>query len=136
MGNTRGNKYSRNHTYLDPDNGVDFWDFSWHQMGLYDLPVMIDYVLEHAKQESLFYIGHSQGTTAFYVMASQLPEYNDKIRAMFSLAPIAYMNHMTSPLLKIIALMDSGVEVSYYLLMLNFSPSNRHRDSWLQKRID
>lgn len=62
IGNARGNKYSRSHTYLDPDSGVDFWDFTWHQIGIYDIPAMIDYVLEQTGQEDLFYIGHSQVT--------------------------------------------------------------------------
>lgn len=60
IGNARGNKYSRAHTYLDPDSGVDFWDFTWHQIGIYDIPAMIDYVLEQTGQEDMFYIGHSQ----------------------------------------------------------------------------
>lgn len=112
MGNYRGNKYSRNHTYLDPDKDeTKFWDFSWHEMGIYDLPTMIDYVLEKTQEKKVFYVGHSQGTTGFFVMCSEKPEYNDKIYAQFSLAPIAYMNHMTSPLMKIIALADGGLAV-------------------------
>lgn len=60
IGNVRGNKYSRSHSYLDPDNQIEFWDFSWHHIGIYDLPAMIDYVLEQTGQENLFYVGHSQ----------------------------------------------------------------------------
>lgn len=116
MGNYRGNKYSRVHSAYDADNDDDFWQFSWHEMGVIDLPTMIDYVLEQTGQENLFYIGHSQGTTTFYVMASQLPEYNAKIRAMFSLAPIAYMSHMTSPLMQILSVFDGTLEVSEVLL--------------------
>lgn len=111
MGNARGNKYSRDHTYLNANTDTEYWDFTWHHIGLYDIPSMIDYVLEQTGQESLFYVGHSQGTTAFYVMTSEKPEYNEKIRAMFSLAPIGYMNHMTSPLMKIMAPMDGSIEV-------------------------
>lgn len=36
-------------------------------------------------------------------MASQRPEYNDKIRLMVSLAPIGFMSHMEHPLLRILA---------------------------------
>ncbi|XP_025837274.1 lipase 3-like [Agrilus planipennis] len=97
MGNVRGNTYSRNHTCLDPK----FWDFSWHEIGFYDLPAMIDYTLETTNNEKLFYVGHSQGTTAFYVMTSIKPEYNTKIRAQFSMAPVAYMNHIFSPFVRI-----------------------------------
>lgn len=44
-------------------------------------------------------------------MAAEKPEYNNKIKAMFALAPIGYMKHLTSPLLKVMALMDGSVEL-------------------------
>ncbi|EFA01613.1 Lipase 3-like Protein [Tribolium castaneum] len=125
MGNARGNKLSRNHTSLNPDKDSQFWNFSWHQIGLIDLPTMIDYVLEVTNQTELYYIGHSQGTTTFYVMTSMLPEYNAKIKAQFSLAPIAYMNHMTSPLLHIIAFWTGPLDLLLQLIGINeFLPSN------------
>lgn len=41
---------------------------------------------------------HKQiGTTAFFVLTSEKPEYNDKIVMMHALAPIAYLTHTTSP---------------------------------------
>lgn len=113
LGNARGNTYSKKHMSLNPKRGK-FWKYSWHQIGLYDLPAMIDYTLATAGQAKTFYIGHSQGTTAFFVMCSMKPEYNSKIRAMFSLAPIAYMNHMTSPFLQIIARFETIVSVSVF----------------------
>lgn len=65
-------------------------------MGTEDLPRVIDYVLKKTGHEQLQYVGHSMGTTMFYVMASMLPQYNAKIRAMFSLAPVAYMGNIRS----------------------------------------
>lgn len=108
--NARGNTYSRDHVSLDPDS-EEFWDFSWHEIALYDVTAMIDYVLSNTKQEKLHYIGHSQGTTVFYILCSEKPEYNAKIRVHISLAPIAYMNHMTSPLLQIAAAGGTGLQV-------------------------
>ncbi|KAB0799644.1 hypothetical protein PPYR_07524 [Photinus pyralis] len=105
MPNVRGTRYSRKHITLDPDNDASkFWDFSWHEIAVDDVPTMVDYVIDTVKQEQIFYIGHSQGTTIFYVMCSELPEYNGKIRAMFSFSPVAWMGHMTSPLLRIVAM--------------------------------
>ncbi|XP_046625247.1 lipase 3-like isoform X1 [Neodiprion virginianus] len=99
LGNSRGNAYSQIHKqYTIKDK--QFWDFSWHEMGYYDLPAMIDYILEVTGHTSMYYVGYSQGTTIFYVMASELPEYNSKIRAMVSLAPIAFLAHQRSPLIK------------------------------------
>lgn len=113
MPNVRGTRYSRKHVDWDPDkNAKKFWDFSWHQIATEDLPDMIDYVTAQTKQKKIFYIGHSQGTCIFYVMCSERPEYNAKFRAMFSLAPIAYMGRMTSPLMRVIALAEGGLGVS------------------------
>ncbi|KAK9891682.1 hypothetical protein WA026_015650 [Henosepilachna vigintioctopunctata] len=99
MGNARGNTQSRNHTKWHPSQSK-FWKFSWHEIGTIDMPAMIDYVLETTKQKALYHIGHSQGTTSFYVMCSELPQYNKKIIAHYSLAPIAYMKHAFSPILR------------------------------------
>jgi hypothetical protein len=49
-------------------NTREFWDFSFFEMGLFDLPANIDYILEATKKNDLTYIGHSQGTSAFWVM--------------------------------------------------------------------
>lgn len=68
--------------------------FSWHEMGIYDLPAMIDYILKQTGQKQLFYIGFSQGTTQFFILMSLRPEYNKKIKLMSALAPVAYMGHV------------------------------------------
>ncbi|XP_065172777.1 lipase 3-like [Atheta coriaria] len=57
-------------------------------------------------------------------MASVRPEYNDKIRGHYSLAPTAYMNHMTSPLLRLLAVADGGLRFIFDLIeMYEFLPS-------------
>ena len=47
-----------------------FWQFSWDQMGLYDLPTMLQYVRDLTGKQ-IIYIGHSMGTTAFWVMCNE-----------------------------------------------------------------
>lgn len=71
-------------------------------MGVYDLPASIDYILSITRQRNLFYIGHSMGTTMFYVMASARPQYNSKIRLMISLSPVAYMGHIKSSIFRVL----------------------------------
>lgn len=116
MGNARGTHYSRKHTRLNPDGRRSqrkaYWDFSWHEIGAVDLPLMIDYVLGVTNYEKLHYIGHSQGTTSFWVMASELPHYNDKILSMQALAPVAFMSNMRSPLIRAAALFLNTLDVS------------------------
>ncbi|XP_012526370.1 lipase 3 [Monomorium pharaonis] len=90
--NSRGNIYSKSHKYYSTKDKI-FWNFSWHEIGYYDLPATIDYILEKTGYSKLYYIGHSQGTTVFYVMASERPEYNAKIAGMISLAPAAFLSN-------------------------------------------
>ena len=101
MGNARGNRYSKNHTTLNADERA-FWNFSWHEIGIYDLPAMLDYVLDNTGFKKSGYFGHSQGTTSFWVLCSMRPEYNEKITMMHALAPVAYMKHIKSPLLGLV----------------------------------
>ena len=90
-------------------------------MGAYDLPAMINKTLETTKQEKLFYIGHSMGTTGFMVMSNMRPEMNDKIELASFLAPVAYMQHAKSPLLKyVLAPIVDQIDVSV-LLVLDFN---------------
>uniref|UniRef100_A0A182UBJ7 Uncharacterized protein n=1 Tax=Anopheles melas TaxID=34690 RepID=A0A182UBJ7_9DIPT len=96
MGNARGNRYSRRHRFRS-NTTQTFWDFSWHEVGSIDIPNMIDYILVRTGQQSLQYVGHSQGTTAYWVMMSQHPYYNRRIKSMHALAPAAYMHNTRSP---------------------------------------
>lgn len=111
MGNARGNTYSKNHTKHSDMSNKDFWYFSWHEIGYYDLPATIDYILNVTDQKNLLYFGHSQGTTSFWVMTSSRPEYNDKIKAMYALAPVAHMTGLKSPFVKLMAYSFYPVEV-------------------------
>ncbi|CAH1397744.1 unnamed protein product [Nezara viridula] len=104
LGNARGNLYSRRHKWLCPiKDSKDFWNFSWHEMGYMDLPAMIDFVLKVTEKKQLFYVGHSLGTTMCFVLLSTKPEYNDKIKAVFALAPVAYLNNLRSEVLRHLA---------------------------------
>ncbi|XP_055375623.1 lipase 1-like [Condylostylus longicornis] len=106
MGNSRGNRYSKNHKHLNVSS-KEFWDFSWHEIGIYDLPATIDYILNVTNYEKIHYIGHSQGTTIFWVMGSERPEYNNKILSMQALAPIAYLNKVRSPLIALVNILGT-----------------------------
>lgn len=107
LANSRGTAYGMNHTTLNPFGSSKdrkmFWSFSFHEMGMFDLPATIDYILVHTKVPKLQYIAHSQGTTSFFVMASQRTEYNQKIEMMHALAPIAHMSHVISPPIRALA---------------------------------
>ncbi|XP_059621083.1 lipase 3-like [Phlebotomus argentipes] len=129
MGNARGNTYSRAHISLDPDRVPDrhkFWDFSWHEIGVYDLPAMIDYTLEVTGQSKLSYVGHSQGTTTLFVWLSLRPEYNNVIKSAHALAPVAFMKHLKSPFIRALAPLVYVLHIVTRLLGVDeFAPSTK-----------
>jgi pimeloyl-ACP methyl ester carboxylesterase len=88
LGNSRENSIS--HQYL-PKKSKKFWNFSFHEIGIFDLPAMIDYILASTKEDSLYYFGYSQGGAAGLVLLSQRPEYNRKIRQIHLVAPAIFM---------------------------------------------
>ncbi|KAL6431801.1 hypothetical protein ACFW04_007357 [Cataglyphis niger] len=67
-------------------------------MGIYDLPAMITFITNMRSQSLHTYIGHSMGAASFFIMASERPEFTQKVQMMISLAPAAFVNHMQSPL--------------------------------------
>ncbi|XP_034668005.1 uncharacterized protein LOC117901386 isoform X2 [Drosophila subobscura] len=99
MLNTRGNIYSREHTNKFISM-MDYWDFSFHDIGVKDLPPSIDLILERTNYQQIQYIGHSQGSTVFFVMCSELPSYSSKVIIMQALSPSVFMKDTRSPVLK------------------------------------
>ena len=67
-------------------------------MGEYDIPAAIDLVLGETGSEKLYYIGHSMGTTMFWVALNEHPELKDKIALMIGMGPVAKVENMKSPL--------------------------------------
>lgn len=66
-------------------------------MGIYDIPTFIDFTLNYTKQSDLYYVGYSQGTTLYFIMISELPEYNKKIRLSIIMAPVTYTSENLFP---------------------------------------
>lgn len=100
---------------------------SWHEIGYYDLPALIDYIVEKTGNPDMHYIGYSQGTTAFFVMASERPEYNDKIKGMVCLAPIAYLGNHRSPLLKCVVPLHIVMKVRILLFNCSLKMKKKKR---------
>jgi len=131
LGNYRGNHDSREHQSLDPNDPHDeFWQFSWDEMAKYDLPTQLNFVINHTDSQKIYYIGHSMGTTTYMAMNSMDPTWADKVELAVLLAPIAFVDHMKSPI-KLIAPFSNMVQwVADHMGMGEFLPSN-----WLMDLI-
>lgn len=86
----------------------------------YDIPAFINYVLEQTGVDGIYYVGHSMGTTGFWVAMSEHPELNSKIKLMNAYAPVAYTEHMKSPI-AMFAYIDGFIEVSSKYFLKNSS---------------
>uniref|UniRef100_A0A8C6XA63 Partial AB-hydrolase lipase domain-containing protein n=1 Tax=Naja naja TaxID=35670 RepID=A0A8C6XA63_NAJNA len=62
LGNSRGTSMSQRHQTFSVDQ-EEFWNFSFHEMAMYDLPATINFILKKTKQKQLYYVGYSQGAT-------------------------------------------------------------------------
>jgi len=79
-----------------PEEAGLFFDYSFYEMGKYDLPAQIDYVLSTTGVKTLSYIAHSQGTSQmFSALAEGHGDLDKKVNLFVALAPIVFMGKTT-----------------------------------------
>ncbi|NWI73580.1 LIPM Lipase, partial [Dryoscopus gambensis] len=105
IGNNRGNSWSRRHLNLSITS-EEFWDFSFHEMAMYDLPAMVSFILMQTEQERLFYVGHGQGSSVGFIAFSSLPHLAGKIKLFFALSPLYTFRYVHGPVLRTVFLPD------------------------------
>ncbi len=87
--------FSPSHSFTD----ATFWDFSFEEHGLRDLPAMLSRALHLSGASSLSYVGHSMGATAFFVMAHEHPDWTSTggfVEQALLLAPVAVIGWVSS----------------------------------------
>ncbi|NXG51523.1 LIPM Lipase, partial [Psilopogon haemacephalus] len=128
LGNNRGTSWSQRHQRFSDDQ-AEFWDFSFHEMAMYDLSAMINFVLQKTGQKQIYYISHSQGCTIAFIAFSSMPELAQKIKMFFALAPVLTVSHAKGPIMKMSFLLDKLFRISQ-LLLGNMDASLRIRKLW------
>lgn len=67
LGNNRGTIFSNEHEKLDwAVDEEEYWDFSFPELGMFDLPAMVETVVEETNGRKVRYIGTSLGTTQMF----------------------------------------------------------------------
>ncbi|CAH0555554.1 unnamed protein product [Brassicogethes aeneus] len=102
VGNARGSLFSQSHNYLRISDRK-FWNFSFHEMGVIDVPSMLESIYEKtSKQNKIIYIGHSMGTNLLGVYASSLKDHAKKfLKRAVLISPVILMKHTKVKLLKV-----------------------------------
>ncbi|KAL1453961.1 hypothetical protein WDU94_010262, partial [Cyamophila willieti] len=95
MWNARGNGYSTEHVNLNFTDDK-FWNYSMHELGVYDTTATIDYILNSTGHKSVITLGHSMGTTNVLIATSTRPEYEQKIALSILMAPTVFLSHIVS----------------------------------------
>ena len=105
--NNRGNKYSRSHINKNITKD-QFYDFSFQEMGLYDVPAIYDSIFSKYEDQSkkIIYIGESQGATEFFVAGTEetTREYiRSKTSKFIAFDPVVYCTGINNSTFKWLA---------------------------------
>lgn len=94
LGNSRGTRLSARHLNLTVED-EKFWEYSFHEIGTYDYPAMLDLVKHVTKAEKISFIGHSAAATAALIYSSLLKEKAKETVDLFILmSPVSYCKDM------------------------------------------
>ncbi|CAH4038919.1 unnamed protein product [Pieris brassicae] len=98
LANSRGNQFSKEHTSRSV-NSAEFWDFTFHEIGVYDLRAILEYLYDiKSAHADIVFLGYSLSSTALLILLSLLPQYNNMIKSAVLLAPLVFMNDIKGPL--------------------------------------
>ncbi|CAO2202651.1 unnamed protein product [Urochloa humidicola] len=119
IANTRGTRWSRRHVSLDPSSRL-YWNWSWDDLVVNDLPAMVDYVSRQTWQKP-HYVGHSMGTLVALAAFSE-GRLVDQLKSAALLTPVAYLAHITTPIGILLARAFVGEIISGFLGVAEFNP--------------
>ncbi|KAJ8749265.1 hypothetical protein K2173_018745 [Erythroxylum novogranatense] len=121
IANTRGTICSMAHKSLSPDDSA-YWEWSWDELVAFDLPATVQYVHDQTAQK-LHYVGHSLGTLIALAAVSR-GQLLHMLRSAALLCPIAHLNQIRSPLIKVAADMLLATDL-YWLGLREFVPGEQ-----------
>ncbi|KFV65218.1 Lysosomal acid lipase/cholesteryl ester hydrolase, partial [Dryobates pubescens] len=112
MGNSRGDTWSLKHKTLKPCQ-KEFWQFSFDEIGKYDVPAELYFIANKTGQKEIYYVGHSEASTAGFIAFSTYPELAQRVKVFFALGPVATITHANSPLVTIARLPQPLIRILF-----------------------
>ncbi|NXH16817.1 LICH hydrolase, partial [Bucco capensis] len=97
MGNSRGSTWSLKHKTLKTCQ-KEFWQYSFDEIGKYDIPAELYFIMNKTGQKDVYYVGHSEASTTGFIAFSTYPELARRVKLFFALGPVATVTHACSPL--------------------------------------
>lgn len=92
LANTRASTEGASHISLS-SSSAEFWDFSFHEFGYFDLPAIVDTILVISRWKRIHLIAFSQGSAAILIFLTKRHSYSDMIASLNLLAPAVIMKH-------------------------------------------
>lgn len=95
MGNFRGSGLSRIRDHPSLQEYLSQFDYSFQEMGLFDVPAMVRFVASQTGKASVNLIAHSQGASAVLTaLAFNSYEVRDQVGLFIALAPVTTMQEL------------------------------------------
>jgi len=107
VGNSRGNKHSREHRFLDPDREEDkesFFGFNIEDMSTHDTNATVDYIRQETGKRTIGVIGHGAGATQFLLS----PQTG--IEVLVTLGAMTLLDHTEERLITTLAQNDQIIK--------------------------
>ena len=95
-----GNTYSRGHVNQSLSE-KEYWRFTWDEHAEYDLPAMLELMMEVTGQEEYFYLGHSMGTLTYFTACNYQAWVCNNTRLMMGYGPHTVVPHLVSQTVKL-----------------------------------
>ena len=90
LGNNRGSVYSRGHKTKFAEG--DYFDYSFYELGKYDLVSTVDYIMNLTQATSISYVSYLEGSIPMLsALSENQGEMRSKINFFIQLGPVVLM---------------------------------------------
>ncbi|KAL1479430.1 hypothetical protein MTO96_051844 [Rhipicephalus appendiculatus] len=87
----------RSYSKIISQTDKKYWQWSFDEIGRYDVAAVIDHVLSSTNSTRVSLLGFSQGVASSLVLLSTRPQYNNKVDILIGYGPVANLSHAKYP---------------------------------------